>query len=76
MKNIFTKHPNKIGESYFAHFFKAIIIGFRLLFIVLRIFIHAIFPFIFEYSASQKLNDLNNELKERAKKAVNHECDD
>ncbi len=76
MKNIFTKHPNKIGESYFTHFLKAIKIGFRLLFIVFRIFIHAIFPFIFEYSTSKKINDLNNELQKRIKKPINPKDND
>ena len=65
MKNIFTKHPNKVGESYLEHFFKACSFGFQLLSIALRAFVHAIFPFFFEYSTSKKLDELHKTLQDR-----------
>ena len=65
MKNIFTRHPNNIGESYITHFLKACAFGFKLLFIAFRVFIHAIFPFLFEYSASNKISQLNKDLQQR-----------
>ena len=68
MRNIFTKHPHKVGESYFEHFIKASGVGLSLLFLVFRIFIHALFPFFFEYSTSNKIKKLNDELQERKNK--------
>jgi hypothetical protein len=68
MRNIFTKHPNKVGESYFQHFIKASGISISLFFLALRIFIHALFPFFFEYSTSNKIKKLNDELQERKNK--------
>ena len=65
MKNIFTKHPHKVGESYFEHFFKPFSFGFQLLFIAFRAFVHAIFPFFFEYSTSAKLDKLHKTLQDR-----------
>ena len=41
MKNIFTKHPNGIGESYLQHLIKGIIFSFKLVPIAVKIFIHA-----------------------------------
>lgn len=71
MNNIFTKHPHKVGESYFKHFFKACGFGFKLLFISFRVFVHAVFPFLFEYSTSDKINKLNNMLQQRKKENHN-----
>ncbi len=45
MKNIFTKHPNDIGESYLQHLVKVIIFSLKLVLITVKVFIHAIFPF-------------------------------
>ncbi len=66
MKNIFTKHPNKIGESYVQHFFKACMFSIKLVLISVKVFIHAIFPFLFENSASDSINKINNILQKRA----------
>ena len=70
MKNIFTNHPNKVGESYFEHFFKACSFGFQLLSIALRAFVHAIFPFFFEHSTSEKIRELNDILQKRKKEST------
>ena len=55
MKNFFTKHPNDIGESYLQHLMKGIIFSFKLVPVAVKFFIHAIFPFLFENSASNKI---------------------
>ena len=70
MKNIFKDHPNKVGETYFEHFFKAFSFGIKLLLISLRVFVHAIFPWCFEYSTSDRLKKLNDTLQDR-KNSVN-----
>lgn len=70
MKNIFKDHPNSIGETYFQHFLKASIFGIKLIFIAVRVFIHAIFPFCFEYSTSDKIRELHTDLQNR-KNSIN-----
>jgi hypothetical protein len=70
MKNIFKDHPNKVGETYFEHFLKAFGFGIKLMLISLRVFIHAIFPWCFEHSTSDRIKKLNDILQDR-KNSVN-----
>ena len=65
MKNIFNNHPNKIGETYFEHFLKACSFGIKLILIALRVFVHAIFPWCFEHSASDRISKLHDILQSR-----------
>ena len=69
MKNIFTDHLKKVGENYFEHFFKACSFGIKLLLIAVRVFIHAIFPWCFEHSASDRISKLNDILQNRKQSA-------
>ena len=52
MKNIFTEHPQSIGETYFQHFKYALIFGGYMLIGGLACIIHAIFPFLFQKTGS------------------------
>ena len=70
MKNIFKDHPNKVGETYFEHFLKSFGFGIKLMLISLRVFIHAIFPWCFEHSTSDRIKKLNDILQDR-KNSVN-----
>ena len=65
MKNIFKKHPNSIGETYLQHFFKAFVFGCKLFLLAIKAFIHAIFPFFFEHSVSERISKLNDVLQQR-----------
>ena len=67
MKNIFTKHPNSVGESYLQHFVKACGFSVKLILISVRVFIHAIFPFLFAHSTSNRVSKLNDVLQKRSK---------
>lgn len=67
MKNIFTKHPNSIGETYSEHFVKGIGFSIKLMSISLKVLIHAIIPCLFEHSASDKVAELNDILQRRKK---------
>ena len=69
MKNIFKNHPNKIGETYFEHFLKACSFGIKLILIALRVFVHAIFPWCFEHSASDRISELHDILQNRKNSA-------
>ena len=68
MKNIFKEHPNSIGETYLQHFLKAFIFGCKLLLLAIKAFVHAIFPFLFEHSVSERVSKLNDILKARRAK--------
>ena len=70
MKNIIKDHLNKVGETYFEHFLKAFGFGIKLMLISLRVFIHAIFPWCFEHSTSDRIKKLNDILQDR-KNSVN-----
>ena len=65
MKNIFTKHPNSVGETYSEHLVKGIGFSIKLISISLKVIIHAIIPCLFENSASDKIAELNDILQRR-----------
>jgi hypothetical protein len=65
MKNIFTKHPNSIGESYMQHLIKGVGFSIKLIVISCKAFIHAIMPCFFENSASDKVAELNDVMQKR-----------
>ena len=51
-KELFTDHPNRLGESYLKHLVIAVFFGISLLFAGVVCLIHAIFPFLFVDTAS------------------------
>ena len=65
MKNIFKEHPNAVGETYFQHFLTSFRFGIKLISTALKAFIHAIFPWCFEYTVSERIRELNNVLQSR-----------
>ena len=69
MRNLFKEHPNSVGETYFQHFLKSCSFGIKLLLIAMRAFVHAIFPWCFEHSASDRISKLNDVLQSRKNSA-------
>ena len=67
MKNIFTKHPHAVGESYLRHFINASRFSLILIKLAFMSLTHALFPFLFEHSTSDQINELNTRLQERKK---------
>ena len=65
MRNIFKDHPNSVGETYSQHFLKSCSFGIKLILIAIRAFVHAIFPWCFEHSASDSISKLNDVLQSR-----------
>ena len=65
--SIFTKHPNDIGETYLQHLLQALRYSLTFLFLFVIAFIHAIFPFLFQQTASDILRELNNDVNRRHK---------
>ena len=65
MRNIFTEHPNEVGENYFQHMGHAI--GFCLLLLSLSVkaLIHAIFPFWYKTAVSDRILKLSEGMQKR-----------
>lgn len=65
MKNIFTDHPNSIGESYFEHFCFAFKFGAQMMIGGLACILHSIFPFLCKTTASDYLLKMTHEFLSR-----------
>ena len=63
--NPFTKHPRSVNETYFEHMKCAFKFFYTLFGLSLAALVHAIFPFWFEYTASDGIKKLNDCMKER-----------
>ena len=63
--NIFTKHIDEIGETYFEHMFNAFRYSFTFFLLVFVSVIHAIFPFWFTKTASCVIQAMSDHIKER-----------
>ena len=68
MKNIFTKHPKEVGETYLEHMFNALRYSLTFLFLFVVAFIHAIIPFLFTRTASCVIQEMADHMKEREEK--------
>ena len=68
MKNIFTKHPEKVGETYFEHMFNALRYSLTFLFLCGVALIHSLFPFLFTKTASCVIQEMAEHMKEREEK--------
>lgn len=65
MKELFTKHPKSVGETYWSHLIFASVCGIKLVLAGMACIIHAIFPFVFENTASNTTKDIQNKLTNR-----------
>jgi len=65
MHNPFTKHPNVAGETYFEHMWQAFTFFCTFLYLSLVVLVHAIFPFLFEFTTSDRVKKLNNYMQNR-----------
>lgn len=63
--NIFSKHPNSVGETYFQHLGFAFAFGANMIIGGFACMIHAIFPFWFEQTGSDYLLKLTKNFIER-----------
>ncbi len=60
---LFSQHPRDIGMSYIGHFFRAIGFASLMAYACLVCLIHAVFPFIFEHTASNIVSFLHDEMR-------------
>ena len=68
MYNPFTKHPHSVGETYFEHMKVALSKVIKIQLVVIIIFIHAVFPFLFEHTGGDEIEKINKELQGRREK--------
>lgn len=65
--DLFTKHPQSVGETYCEHFTYAAKTGTKLIVCGCAAVIHAIFPFLCETFASDRIPALAKSLETRRK---------
>ena len=70
MSNLFTKHPESVGENYFSHFAKAFSFCVKLLVLSYKSLVHAILPFIYVDATSSKIKELNDQMQQRKNKQL------
>ena len=63
MTNIFTKHPNEVGETYLEHMFNAMRYSLTFLFLFVIAFIHAILPCLFKKTASDIVCEMSSDME-------------
>ena len=69
--NLFTHHPHSINESYFEHMSQAFYYGFKMIISGVAALIHAVFPFIFEATASNSAREIIRDIDQRAESDIN-----
>lgn len=69
MENPFFKHPRNVNESYLTHFLKTLRILLTILVLSCKIMAHAIFPFFYEFTVSDRIKELN-EIDSPEKKKI------
>jgi len=63
--NPFTKHPKSVDETYFEHMKCAFKFFYTLLGLSIAALVHAVFPFLFQTTASSGVKKLNDCMKDR-----------
>ena len=76
MRNLFTKHPKSVDETYFEHMRCAMKFHCTLLKLSFAALVHGIFPFWFEHTASNGIKELNDCMKKRNNQNTNTYGDD
>ena len=65
MKNIFTKHPTEVGESYLQHFGHALRFSCLLLSLSFKALVHALLPFCYVTDVSDRIKTLSEGMQKR-----------
>ena len=63
--NPFTRDPREVGETYGEHFAAASSCGFALIASGLACLVHAVFPFLFESTASDTVRRMHRGITRR-----------
>jgi len=63
MENIFLKHPEDVGFTYFQHMRWALTRATQFFLCGLACVIHSVFPFVFVTTASEYIKDLHEKFE-------------
>ena len=67
MTNVFTKHPEEVGETYFEHMYNALRYSVTFLLLFFVALIHSILPFLFTRTASCVIQEMARHIEKREK---------
>ena len=73
-QNPFTAHPHANGETYGQHFGIAFGVGRQLVVAALAAFTHALMPFFFPTTASDKIRSLKDRLDRNDRDGLRHKA--
>jgi len=59
---LFTRHPASVGETYTEHMGMAASFGWRMVLGGIACLVHAVLPFLFEYTASNHIRCLHEQM--------------
>ena len=62
MLNLFTKHPHSLGLTYWQHMKGSLGYSYNLFSGSIKASIHAVFPFLYEISTSDTVENIRKEL--------------
>jgi hypothetical protein len=62
IKTLFTQHPNSNNMTYFTHCKRALKLSLNMGLGSFLLFVHAIFPFLFEKNGTKIIKNLNSEI--------------
>ena len=60
--NLFTSHPQEVGETYWQHQRRALVFSFEMFLTAWAALIHAIFPFLCVTTGSEKIKKLHHAM--------------
>ncbi len=63
----FTQHPASVGESYFEHLLFASRFAAKLFAAAFAAAVHAVFPFLFEKTASRLIREMHHDMTHRSR---------
>ena len=66
---VFLRHPHSVGETYKQHLQFASFTGLKLVLAGIACCIHSILPFLFANTASETIQQVNQEILERKNKS-------
>jgi len=75
VRQLFTRHPEEAGETYFQHLIFTIFAALRIVLCGMVMIVHGIFPFIFSKTASSQIEKIYLLLKKRIPKSRRNELD-
>lgn len=73
-ENPFTAHPHSVGETYTQHFGIAVGVARQLLTAALAAVVHALMPFLFATTASDRIRALKDCLDRNDRDGLRHKA--